>query len=80
MPFFMLLTSFQMRSGIIAMSTGAALASNVPTPIYLWMTTNSITGLIWGILLIVLDAAAFYPFFKVAEKQALKQEAEMAAE
>ncbi len=76
----MLLTSFLMRSGIIAMSTGAALASNVPTPIYLWMTTNSITGLIWGILLIVLDAAAFYPFFKVAEKQALKQEAEMAAE
>ncbi|MCR4950908.1 MAG: PTS transporter subunit EIIC [Solobacterium sp.] len=75
----MVLTSFLMRSGILAMSTGAALASNVPTPIYLWMTTNSITGLIWGLLLIVLDAAVFYPFFKVAERQALRQEAAQAA-
>ncbi len=74
------LTSLLMRSGIIAASTGAALSSNIPTPIYMWMTTNSISGLIWGLLVIVLDAVVFYPFFKIAEKQALKQEAEQSAE
>ena len=46
----------------------------------MWMTTNSLSGLIWGLIVIVLDAAVFYPFFKIAEKQALKQEAEQAAE
>ncbi|MBE6116491.1 MAG: PTS sugar transporter subunit IIC [Erysipelotrichaceae bacterium] len=72
------LTSILMKGGLIAASKGAALASNIPTPIYLWMTTNSISGLIWGVIMIVLDAAVFYPFFKIAEKQALKQEVEEA--
>ena len=72
-------TSLLMRAGILASSTGVALASNIPGPIYLWMCTNSITGLIWGIVLIVLNGLVWYPFFKVAEKQALKQEAEQAA-
>lgn len=74
------LTSLLMRSGIIAASTGAALASNIPSPIYLWMTTNSISGLIWGLIVIVLDAAVFYPFFKIAERQALKEESEQIQE
>ncbi|MBQ1324062.1 MAG: PTS sugar transporter subunit IIC [Erysipelotrichaceae bacterium] len=74
------LTSLLMRGGIIASSTGAALSSNIPTPIYMWMTTNSLSGLIWGLIVIALDAVVFYPFFKIAEKQALKQEAEQAAE
>ena len=69
-------TSLMMRAGIIASSTGVALASNIPGPIYLWMGTNSISGLIWGLILIVLNGVVWYPFFKVAEKQALKQEAE----
>ena len=72
-------TSLLMRAGILASSTGVALASNIPGPIYLWMCTNSITGLIWGIVLIVLNGLVWYPFFKAAEKQALKQEAEQAA-
>lgn len=69
-------TSLMMRAGIIASSTGVALASNIPGPIYLWMGTNSISGLIWGLILIVLNGVVWYPFFKIAEKQALKQEAE----
>ena len=72
------LTSILMKGGLIAASTGAALASNIPTPVYLWMTTNSFSGLIWGLILIALDAVVFYPFFKIAEKQALKQETEEA--
>lgn len=74
------LTSLLMRGGIIAASTGAALSSNIPSPIYLWMTTNSITGLIWGLIVIALDAVIFYPFFKIAEKQALQQESETVTE
>ncbi len=71
-----LLTSLVMRIGIVASSTGVALSNVIPTPIYFWMSTNSISGLIWGCLLIVINMAIFFPFFKVAEKMALKQEAE----
>ncbi len=75
-----LLTSLVMRIGIVASSTGAALSNVIPTPIYFWMSTNSISGLIWGCLLIVINMAIFFPFFKVAEKMAVKQEAEEAAQ
>lgn len=71
-----LLTSLVMRMGLIAPSTGAALSNVIPTPIYFWMTTNSISGLIWGVLLIVINMAIFFPFFKVAERMAVKEEQE----
>ncbi len=73
-------TSLLMKAGILASSTGVALASNIPGPIYLWMCTNSFGALIWGLILLVLNGIVWFPFFKVAEKQALKQEAEEAAE
>lgn len=69
------LTSLVMRMGIVASSTGVALSNVIPTPIYFWMCTNSISGLIWGFLLIVINMAIFFPFFKVAERMALKEEA-----
>lgn len=68
------LTSMVMRMGIIAPITGVALSNVIPTPIYLWMATNSISGLIWGLLMIALSAAIFYPFFKISEKIAVKEE------
>ena len=74
------LTSIAMRIGIIAPSTGVALSNVIPTPIYLWMSTNSISGLIWGCLMVVLSVVIFFPFFKISEKMALKEEAEMEAE
>jgi len=70
------LTSIVMRLGIIAPLTGVALSNVIPTPIYMWMATNSISGLIWGCLMVVLSAVIFFPFFKVAEKMAVKQEKE----
>ncbi|MBQ1521787.1 MAG: PTS sugar transporter subunit IIC [Erysipelotrichaceae bacterium] len=73
-------TALLMKAGILASSTGVALASNIPGPIYLWMCTNSISGLIWGIILVVLNGVVWFPFFKAAEKQALKQEAELEAD
>ena len=74
------LTSIAMRIGIIAPSTGVALSNVIPTPIYLWMSTNSISGLIWGCLMVVLSVVIFFPFFKISEKMALKEEAETEAE
>lgn len=70
------LTSFVMRIGLIAPLTGVALSNVIPTPIYLWMATNSITGLIWGLIIVVLCAAIFYPFYKIAERATLKEEAQ----
>lgn len=70
------LTSLVMKMGLIAPSTGVALSNVIPTPIYMWMCTNSISGLIWGCLLVALSVAIFFPFYKVSERMALKQEAE----
>lgn len=70
-----LLTSLVMRMGIVAPFTGVALSNVIPTPIYMWMATNSISGLIWGCILVVLCVSIFYPFFKIAERAAVKEEA-----
>ena len=70
------LTSVAMRIGIIAPLTGVALSNVIPAPIYLFMATNSISGLIWGILMVALCVVIFYPFFKIAERNALKDESE----
>ena len=68
------LTSIVMKMGIIAPLTGVALSNVIPTPIYLWMATNSISGLIWGFVIIAINVLLFYPFFKVAERATLKEE------
>lgn len=74
------LTSLVMRIGLVAPFTGAALSNVIPTPIYMWMATNSFSGLIWGILCVVISVAIFFPFFKIAERAAVKEESEMEAE
>lgn len=76
----LVLTSFVMRAGIIPAVTGVALSNVIPVPIAMWMSTNSIAGLIWGFVLIAIDIVIFFPFFKVAERMAVKQETEEAAE
>lgn len=68
------LTSLVMRIGIVRPMTGVALSNVIPTPIYMWMATNSISGLIWGLLMVVLSVVIFFPFFKAAERMAVKQE------
>ncbi len=70
------LTSLVMRIGIVRPMTGVALSNVIPTPIYMWMATNSISGLIWGLLMVVLSVVIFFPFFKAAERMAVKQEEE----
>ncbi|WP_279123136.1 PTS sugar transporter subunit IIC [Holdemania filiformis] len=74
------LTSFVMKIGLVAPLSGAGISNVIPIPIYLWMSTRSISGLIWGLLMVVLSLVIFFPFFKIAEKMALKQELEGSAE
>lgn len=71
-----ILTSFVMKLGLVAPLTGVALSNVIPTPIYMWMATNSITGLIWGCIIVALCVAIFFPFYKIAEKAALKEESQ----
>lgn len=71
-----LLTSLVMRIGLVAPFTGVALSNVIPTPIYMWMATNSFTGLIWGFVLIAVCVALYFPFFKIAERATLKEEQE----
>lgn len=70
----LILTSFVMKIGLIAPLTGVALSNVIPAPIYLWMANNSISGLIWGTLMVILNVIIFFPFFKIAERSAMKQE------
>lgn len=70
----LVLASFLIRVGLMAPTTGVALSNVIPVPIYLWMATNSISGLLWGFVFIALNAVMFYPFYKIAEKSALKEE------
>lgn len=70
------LTSLVMKLGLVAPLTGVALSNVIPTPIYMWMATNSITGLIWGCIIVALCVAIFFPFYKIAEKAALREETE----
>lgn len=69
-----ILTSLVMKLGLVAPLTGVALSNVIPTPIYMWMATNSISGLIWGCIVVALCVAIFFPFYKIAEKAALKEE------
>lgn len=71
-----ILTSFVMKLGLVAPLTGVALSNVIPTPIYMWMATNSITGLIWGCIIVALCVAIFFPFYKIAEKAALNEESQ----
>lgn len=75
-----ILTSFVMKLGLVAPLTGVALSNVIPTPIYMWMATNSITGLIWGCIVVALCVAIFFPFYKIAEKAALKEESQVEVE
>ena len=50
-----------------------------PFPIATWLTTRSVTGLLLMLIIFVVAAAIWYPFFKAYEKQEMEKEAEVAA-
>ena len=49
---------------------------NIPTPIGEFLSTMDIRALFLAMILVVIDAALYYPFFKVYEKQKVAEEME----
>lgn len=72
----LLTTTAVMSIGLVAPITGAQISTTIPTPIYLALMNSSISGFIWGLVLVVMNMALYFPFFLVADRMACKQEAE----
>lgn len=72
----LLSTVFVMNIGLVAPITGAGIATTLPTPIYMAFMNSSVSGFIWGTILVVLNVALYFPFLKIADRMACKEEAE----
>lgn len=72
----LLSTLFVMNIGLVTMITGTTVSYSMPVPLYLTFANSSWTGFVWGIVLIIINMALFFPFFRVADKMAHKQELE----
>ena len=71
----LLATSAVMRLGLVKTITGAQISTTLPTPIYMAFANSSISGFIWGVVLILINMVLFFPFFKIADRMACKEEA-----
>ena len=74
-----LLTRLVMTIGLVAWPTGASSNMFIPRPIGMALLNAHWTGFVWGLVLIVINMALYYPFFLVADKRALAQEKESEA-
>lgn len=72
----LLSTTAVMKIGLIAPITGAQISTTIPTPIYLAFMNSSISGFVWGTILVVINVALYFPFLKIADRMACKEEAE----
>lgn len=69
-----------MRVGFLAVPTiELAMVATIPAPISTVMFTGDMRGILWWAVVMVLDLAIYYPFFKVFERQTLAAEAGQAA-
>lgn len=69
-----------MRVGFLAIPTiELAMVATIPAPISTVMFTGDMRGILWWAVVMVLDLAIYYPFFKVFERQTLAEEAGQAA-
>lgn len=69
-----------MKIGLVAPLTGASISNVLPVPLYFAFANANWTGFVWGLILIALNVALFFPFFKIAEKMACHDEAQEQAE
>ena len=68
------LSSIVTRIGLVALPTGAAINSFMPFGFFQALNNASITGLIWGVVLVAIDLVIYYPFFKRQDSINLKNE------
>lgn len=69
----LLSTVFVMNIGLVAPITGAGIATTLPTPIYMAFMNSSVSGFIWGTILVVLNVALYFPLLKIADRMDCKE-------
>ncbi|MGL4997661.1 MAG: PTS cellobiose transporter subunit IIC [Cetobacterium sp.] len=66
---------FGMKFGVIAMTNGINVPWTLPAPIYGFLVTGGhMSGVVVGILVIVISTFIYYPFFKIYDAQKVKEE------
>lgn len=66
-----------MKVGLLAIPTiELAMVSTIPAPISTVMFTGDMLGVLWWAVVLLLDLAIYYPFFKTFEKETLRKEIE----
>nr|WP_297941597.1 hypothetical protein [uncultured Faecalibaculum sp.] len=63
-----------------AVPTGAMQNNYYPVGILGMFAAGNWTGLVWSIVLILIDLVIYYPFFKIYDDKKVKEEQELAAE
>ncbi|GEP20078.1 PTS cellobiose transporter subunit IIC [Pediococcus argentinicus] len=72
-------TYFSMKYGLVGKTFGVAVPWTTPPIISGFLATGKISGSILQLVNIIIGGAIYYPFFKIADREALKQEAETRA-
>ena len=71
---------FSVASGLVARFNGVDVSWTLPTGIQgLLSNTKPIEGLILQLVIVAIDMLIWYPFVKIIDKQALKEEGETKA-
>ena len=66
-----------MKVGLLAIPTiELAMVSTIPAPFSTVMFTGDFLGVLWWAVVLLLDLAIYYPFFKTFEKETLRKEIE----
>lgn len=79
-PLNLLLTVLMSKIGFLAMPTGATANNMLPGPIQMAFVNSHWSGFVWGCILIVINMAIWYPFFKIIDNRAKQQELDSVAE
>lgn len=64
---------------IVAAPTGAAISAYMPVGVFAMLNNSSITGLLWVVVLTVIDIVIWYPFFRKFDSMKVKEEQELEA-
>lgn len=63
-----------MQLGLVAPITGAQVATTIPFPIWLSLMNSSVSGFIWGLVVVALNVLLYLPFVKIADRMACSEE------
>ena len=73
-------TYYAMKFGWVGKPLGVAVPWTTPPLISGYLATGKISGAVIQLVNLAIGGAIYYPFFKIADRQALQQEAEKRAQ